>query len=488
MISRGIGAVGAALTVTALAMEPFLQQIPSYPARDIVSGTASVPLSVYYLGHVQDSTNSFPILDTSLKGTIYSGIFTPANKSGSQNTPVCPTGECTWPTYSSLGVCSACEDIISTLPFNPNPDYAYTWLLPDPFEVYGSSDTDRVWISLHMGTATYNEIVEGGARPSDDYSYAFKPVQNHTILDMISVYWPPGHVPDPTKAGVESLPSWKKNLYMLPSGVYECILYFCVKTYSAYVHNGSFNESVVSTWPGANETLPRDFPWDPEFPATVNANLTLRPPGNDTAYTVDLLTLDLLRDWAGNTFNGEIGANGDKSHDGGVWGETGDILQAFYDEQTRTLGPNQTLFNYSVPTTAGPKPLLDKIAASMTTYIREIADPKYSATVSAHSVRTVVSARSYWAVFPITLLVLAFGSMVSTVMLNTGRAVPVWKSSSLASLLHGLDETSCQAITARQLDEMEDNAESYTMRIPVKMSRWRLEGTLKWAGQHLKCP
>lgn len=74
------------------------------------------------------------------------------------------------------------------------------------------------------------------------------------------------------------------------------------------------------------------------------------------------------------------------------------------------------------------------------------------------------------------LLVLTFGFVLTTVTTSAINRIPIWKSSSLASLLHGLDEGSCQAITAQKLDDMECNAKAYTMAMRRDNARWLLEG------------
>ena len=94
---RGIGALGAALTVCSLAVKPFLQQIPSYPVREVVSGRATVPVTHWYDDIGMDSTNSTPILSPSSRGAVYNGVFSPPASESARDTPTCATGNCTWP-------------------------------------------------------------------------------------------------------------------------------------------------------------------------------------------------------------------------------------------------------------------------------------------------------------------------------------------------------------------------------------------------------
>ncbi|KAK3716989.1 hypothetical protein LTR37_006044 [Vermiconidia calcicola] len=362
--------------------------------------------------------------------------------------------------YTSLGVCSACQDIMPALKWSSR--YGATgWELPNPWDdvVYRND------LNLYIGTAVWQFEPE----PNQNYSYAFRPVQHHTILDMISIYWPPGPVPryafhQPNEA------AWNRTLLTPPSGAFECMLYFCVQNYTAQVVEGKFQESIVSTWPPANQSLPHDRPWDQNFDYTVNGNFTLTPPSQRDSFSVDLLNLYLMRRWAGDTFVGTVKTT--PANSGGILFED-DIAQAFFDEQTRSIGPPQYLHNYSVPTTAGPKPILDKIAASMTTYIREIAGSEV-AVGKAYSLETIVHARWYYAIFPTVLLLLTFAFMISTIIVSARRTLPVWKSSSLGTLMHGIDDSSTKAIAASRLYRMEEKADMYSMRLPLPQDDWKL--------------
>ncbi|KAK1808906.1 swr complex subunit [Friedmanniomyces endolithicus] len=152
-----------------------------------------------------------------------------------------------------------------------------------------------------------------------------------------------------------------------PSGAFECVLYFCVKTLSASTVNGRFAEAVLSTWPPVNlSTLDEpdidvrnDFPEDSPFSlaeAEHKTNFTLTPPGADVTYTVDRLTFDLLRFWVGaSLFSGDIMAY----HSGGPaqW-DVDDVAERFYNELTDQLGRNMTILGHNVPTAGVPGRLM----------------------------------------------------------------------------------------------------------------------------------
>lgn len=212
----------------------------------------------------------------------------------------------------------------------------------------------------------------------------------------------------------------------------------------------SFRETVTSVWPGANETL---------VDQDMDANYTLTPPGHEETYSVDRETYNGMASYVYTIFQVSIGssfaseASVIDAYDGL------DMSQALYTEMTSRLGANQTIFTeplgskqgvftYTIPTTGVPDRLFERIATSLTAQMRRNADTSWAVLGDALSVQTFVEARWIWAILPITLLLLTIIFVVSTITASVSRGVPAWKSSSLAILLHGLDEQSCQALTA----------------------------------------
>ena len=107
-----LASLGAALTLATLAMEPALQQIPSYPLLPFESGEAFIPRTIFY-ANIADHLTEKQVLSSTLQWSIWSGLL-----GSNQNAKVeasCPSGHCTWQPYSSLGVCSACHNLTSSL-------------------------------------------------------------------------------------------------------------------------------------------------------------------------------------------------------------------------------------------------------------------------------------------------------------------------------------------------------------------------------------
>ena len=459
-----VSSIGALITVAALLMEPSLQLIPSYYAHPAKSGSALIPRSVYYkdyfahygsntstaleqgesISTVADLVDGFNVfsdkyrLGTNTKEAFYGALFGSAINESTGPTPVCSTGNCTWPKFSSLGVCSSCTNLTTELqwggggsPYNPDG-----WYMPN--DIY----------TIRNGTLSYVYAL------ADPLTPKYNQTRNQTILDMLYL-------------SSQNLPggSWTRPQ------AFECIMYFCVKTYSASMHEGVFREDVISSWPGPNGTL-RDGPnlgraFTPYGPSQIRIqNYTLKPPELDAIYAVDSLTAFLLDSWLTGVILQLAYYSGlNSGYDSGQ-----DLGQFFYDAQrTNQHGSSQL---------SGPGPVFASIAEIMTSRIRNAAKSDVWVTGAAFSVQTHVGARWYWAVFPVTLIILAFAFMALTIFLSIRNGIPVWKSSSLVVLVHGLGDDTCHRIAAPKLNIIEANAEGSNMGMTVEKSMWRLEGVL----------
>lgn len=100
--------LGAVITLLSLAMDPFIQQIIDYPLKEIgrVSDTAAAPRAESFF--VGADTEFAPTgIDNLALGAINAGLWA----DGFDIDPICPSGNCTWAPFDSVGWCSQCEDI-----------------------------------------------------------------------------------------------------------------------------------------------------------------------------------------------------------------------------------------------------------------------------------------------------------------------------------------------------------------------------------------
>ncbi|KAK8129361.1 hypothetical protein PG999_001741 [Apiospora kogelbergensis] len=130
--SHYVASFGAFLTVIAMAVDPFTQQVVQTQAcllKDDLA-VARIPRANIYnksdLFYYDDwgRDTMYPALTQAM----YSGIISPPNNISAIITPICPTGNCTFPefdgkAYQSIAVCHQCDDITDRVQNNTKFDY-----------------------------------------------------------------------------------------------------------------------------------------------------------------------------------------------------------------------------------------------------------------------------------------------------------------------------------------------------------------------------
>lgn len=99
--------LAAVVTLLALAFDPFMQQIVSYPVRQVPSLALNATTKQAMLpfepptfgGYDNDFFNA-------MNAGLWSGGFTASAD--------CPSGNCTWAPFTTAGWCSKCEDVTSS--------------------------------------------------------------------------------------------------------------------------------------------------------------------------------------------------------------------------------------------------------------------------------------------------------------------------------------------------------------------------------------
>ncbi|KAL8727516.1 MAG: hypothetical protein Q9166_005987 [cf. Caloplaca sp. 2 TL-2023] len=117
--NRQIASVGALLIIGGLAIDPLSQQLVHYIPQDVPGdlGSATIQAASTWTGGTQDSSAlvrgvTTPPLPT--KGAIQNGLFS-QNSLIPDLTPICSTGNCTFPSYRSLAICARSADVTYAL-------------------------------------------------------------------------------------------------------------------------------------------------------------------------------------------------------------------------------------------------------------------------------------------------------------------------------------------------------------------------------------
>jgi Protein of unknown function (DUF3176) len=111
---------GAFITIAALIIDPFAQQVISNYDCNIVaeSGRATIPRTNNFTEHGKSIGTEIARVSLEMQRSITAGIFSPGGKVAFN----CPTGNCTFPSeYHTVAYCSECNDITNRLSVNAEP-------------------------------------------------------------------------------------------------------------------------------------------------------------------------------------------------------------------------------------------------------------------------------------------------------------------------------------------------------------------------------
>lgn len=409
--SKSIVSVISVLTLLSLAVGPFSQQLLRYESRPVALDVASIPRSNMYDAHTAGAIVSQTNTDLAIKASFYNGMFNSAQPSLFAVQPACPTGNCTWPRFSSIGVCSRCTDTSS----------AITQICIDE-----GAPQSRVNICYWT--------IPGG------------PFLSHgqTVLNMTAFFpiQPIGFTPalpmeDTTLAHVQMLVN-TGSIASPQTYALTCQLYFCIKTYQSSIESGILHEAVVATFPNAST------------PSVATKIVVKRPPKNQTsfgfagaAYPNVTLVPDLD--------DGILGGNYS-------WvGMMANPLQMFLAgslkgsatisvrEQSYTSDAMQVMwgaFEGSQWNVSRMASTWESIATSLTNAIR--VDPLSSGSTTEAGIASAnqifVSVRFEWISLPIVVLVLTGVALVVVIRQTRAAHLESFKGESLAVLFAGLKE------------------------------------------------
>lgn len=310
-------------------------------------------------------------------------------------------------------------------------------------------------LSNDVNWSPYNYLVlnMAGRQGDSTTSIVYNRTTDQTILDFY--YWQSERTAD--------------IFSDLKPKVYECVLFFCIKTYSAAVESGRYTENVTTTWPDPHYK----FEKFPDF-SSVNEvtgpgsfgikNATMALPETRNRYNIDSFTFSLLRNWlywlllrtSMSSYN-DMGEN------------LQDVGEAIYAIQREG---DDTVDGGAANRVAG------RMADSLTLAIRGLAKEDTAARGDALENRTFVRARWYFAILPIVLVVCTLFFMTITLAITVRQGVPVWKSSALATLAHGLQDDARVSIMADKLDVIEHKASGQSMTLrSSSRQHWRFEGS-----------
>lgn len=197
----------AFITVLTVAIDPFAQQIIAYVDCPGVSAAfqSSIARTNHYNvtgGHIGAGQSD---IDGPMAVAINRGVIDPPDHIPSLVSTNCKSGNCTFPNFSTVGLCHACEDLSSQIR-NITGDEGWNFTLP--------GDDDFASLYLYRSYLFQTEAVI--------------PIGNN-IMDI----------------RIMSEPEDITTAFKLSA--FHCSLAPCVRTYSAHITDGTLEETLLST-------------------------------------------------------------------------------------------------------------------------------------------------------------------------------------------------------------------------------------------------
>ncbi|RDW72391.1 DUF3176 domain-containing protein [Aspergillus mulundensis] len=476
---QSLASLGALLMILALIYDPFVQQIITYPTRETADTSDLSRALAKQAFYVDPDLLSAEREDTDVANVVYTGVWTESSDY-LQPRLTCSSGNCRWPTYRSVGMCSKCEDITSTTTFEcgangpietPEPEVTY--------EGCSNSTSHESCTSISTTTSlptSYTDCsITTSKRDSLNATLDFflstlpdgTPRRHLTVPEHIvwSPYeyqiWPHNKtyvgIRDPQFVAIHTelgLASNKTTGYSPLSHLgdtlevkrcTQCALALCLQTYDISVSNGTASFDIGSTDYGGFFYNSHPDQWG-------NNEWCWRP---ESSLAPSLVNIPTEPD------AGSVYAN--KS-------EFAFFFKKWYmidDYLTRVSRSQSDSPNVDKIINTGLEAVMANVAASFTK--AALTASNGTVTGTAYVSEVYVSVDWVLLILPAALVALGIVLLGLTVFVNRRRKLPLWKSSLLAVLFHGLNGFEAEDADASSRTETADQMEKVAQGITVRL-------------------
>ena len=448
---------GALLSVVSLAVDPFTQQILAYVSRQVPSDK----------GFAQVMTTQFvkSIDRAALQGAILSSIYSPEESYITYN---CTTSSCNWDCpVTSLGVCAACRNLTSLS--TPECSTSPGPLAPADGEEWSfSTTTCKYSILPDLTFPVYIQTLTLPAANGRRAEYASQYTQLKTLnifetrdeLGLLindNITWEATILTYATQFNRDIRTMPQLRIQDLQPDILVCGIYFCAQVYqNLAVRNGS----LVNTAPATS--LPLHHVHDSEGRPSVvlegesrseilalNNTETDLFPGN-TTFLVDQNARFNLQGTFREAFNAIFNLTQSSGND---------IFSVFPEPNSGMDGLLKTAYK-------NMSDVFNHLAGGISRQIR-IADGSRPAVGSALADETFVQVRWAWMALPLAVLSCTILLLAGSIIRDKKGATRIWKSSSIALLVHSLQGFDQQGENLSDLEKMDTFARAIKVRLEI---------------------
>ncbi|RDW63068.1 DUF3176 domain-containing protein [Aspergillus mulundensis] len=431
--------VGAAVLILLLGFDPFIQQILTYPMRltERIGGNdrALVGQARYGGPNTINSTYT-PSWETAYHRAMWADDF--------EIRPSCPSGNCTWSTFQTVGYCSRCTDRTAeaSLVFNEQPVQA---------TVSGTETWTRCQVALPG-------VQEEAIIWSTPFSTLWSPTPDgdtFLVFDLENPMFGLAHAQLRTNETLmQSGAEPSKALFV--QNVTECRLSLCLWEYSVSVANSALSVTAAAVDHGQTfyaDDNHQTVCWVPEGAGSTETpartviptepSLLLNTTGLRTCGLYHLRTDDFA------AMREVVLTRPTNATNGTRW-----EIHSWYGDDNPNFERIQAL---------GLETLMTRLARSLTETL--IDDSNYTIPDKVWDPEPFVKVRWPWLIPPAILVLTGNVFFALTVYTSKKEKVLPWKSSSLALFYHGLESVDHDDYLYTTASRMEEKAGVVDIRL-----------------------
>lgn len=370
-----------------------------------------------------DPTDSHQVVDASLQGL---------------NTD-CPSGDCDWPIYNSLSICSQCDDYTKSVKDECAHQYSDMSATTD-FVCNRTLNIASTFLEINNYTSTnydtntnpftqwhdpiYMDIEPdtdvGPGTPTERYIF-LQPETEGVVGPFIQGYTILRNLPEDNSKYEAS----------------HCSFYYCVQAYNTTVRNFTLSQNVVDSWypthPGKDEISDVDENTYMSPPREVWPSLNIFTPVNFTIWFGDSWSSTVsfdpdLVNWLDPALTGKYTylADSNVSSTGNYTTGTGGILlEAIHSNFVNNpSGTVDSLFKF--------------VANRMTNAWRATCPKELSAVGTVRGLETVVEVEWAWLALPAMVVITSIALLVIVIAECRRGDINLWKNYALPKLYYGV--------------------------------------------------
>ncbi|KAI0193717.1 hypothetical protein EV127DRAFT_468139 [Xylaria flabelliformis] len=391
-----------------------------------------------------------------MSSAIYAGTLDYSKTDASAiNTFNCDSGNCTFPQFSTIGMCHSCHEILELIHANKN--FSGYWLdnwAQDPRYHWTREDAKVGWMNE---TKTPYTMLSARKTLGFDPSFGDAPFDDLITIDVLTL--------NINATDCNTTMGETETCVKHPWAV-RCSLYPCIKTFNARITNSVLSENLTLSFPMKKSnvsaleiTTSENLTWSYAVNTTFRHGQRLdcmpssSPTGANTVPITDNRTSPIssleavvwypysLGNRAALAMNQFLSslfdANSLKSIDGSVT----DLFGSYW---------LRTLYNDGMVNISNANAYFGSLAGSITASMRQTGQSAVLADVIGSVIQAETCIRIQWPWLTLPFFVLAtIGFLILTIMLSAWRGA--WKSSFLAGVFFGAHNAALETLEPKSL-------------------------------------